>query len=62
MNLSTIIDNLRRTIAGKEMMLDTYNNPGVLPYPPEVMAAMKMYLTNNIEELKKILVDLESIK
>jgi hypothetical protein len=62
MDLPTVIANLKRTILGKEMLLTTYNNPQVQPYPKVVKDAMKDYLEINIGELKRILADLEQIK
>ena len=59
MNLQTVANNLRNTIAGKEMLLDTYKNPGVNPYPKFVKEAMTDFLEVNIAELKCILADVE---
>ena len=59
MNISTIVQNLRNTIAGKEMLLDTYKNPSVNPYPKFVKEAMIDFLEVNIDELKHILADVE---
>jgi len=57
MNIQTVAENLRNTIAGKEMLLDTYKNPGILTKPiRETMAHM---LEVNIDELKRILQDVE---
>lgn len=55
----TVRDNLKRTIAGKEMLLATYENPGVNPYPKFVKEAMIQFLETNIDELRKILADVE---
>lgn len=59
MNLQTVITNLKRTIAGKEMLLATYENPSVNPYPKFVKEAMIQFLETNIDELKRILQDLD---
>ena len=59
MNLQTVITNLKNTIAGKEMLLDSYKNPSVNPYPKFVKEAMIDFLEVNIAELKKILADVE---
>ena len=60
MNIQTVAQNLRNTIAGKEMLLATYENPGVNPYPKFVKEAMIQFLETNIDELKRILADVES--
>lgn len=59
MNIQTVAENLRDTIAGKEMLLDTYKNPSVNPYPKFVKEAMIDFLEVNIAELKRILADVE---
>ena len=59
MNIQTVAENLRNTIASKEMLLDTYKNPSVNPYPKFVKEAMIDFLEVNIDELKKILADVE---
>jgi hypothetical protein len=57
MNIQTVAENLRNTIAGKEMLLETYKNPSILTKPiRETMAHM---LKVNIDELKRILEDVE---
>jgi hypothetical protein len=57
MNIQTVATNLRVTIAGKEMLLETYKNPSILTKPiRETMAHM---LEINIDELKRILQDVE---
>ena len=60
MNLQTVAQNLRNTIAGKEMLLDTYKNPSVNPYNKFAKDAMIDFLEININELKRILQDVES--
>ena len=62
MNLQTVITNLRNTIAGKEMLLDSYKNPSVNPYPKFVKEAMIDFLEVNIDELKRILQDVEQCR
>jgi len=65
MNLQTVITNLRRTIAGKEMMLKEYNKAVNISVDPldvgERMAitATVEFLEINIDELKRILADVE---
>ena len=65
MNLQTVITNLRRTIAGKEMMLKEYNKAVNISVDPldvgERMAitATVEFLEINIDELKRILQDVE---
>jgi hypothetical protein len=57
MNIQTVKTNLEKTIAGKEMLLETYKNPSVLTKPiRETMAHM---LEINIDELRRILQDVE---
>lgn len=60
MNIETIASNLRNTISGKEMLLETYKNPGMNPYPKFVKETMIQLLEVNIDELKRILKDLEA--
>jgi hypothetical protein len=60
MNIQTVAENLRNTIAGKEMLLETYKNPSILTKPiRETMAHM---LEININELKRILQDVEQCR
>ena len=65
MNIQTVAENLRNTIAGKEKMLEALhpNNPFAAEYMEEgeVMArrATIEFLTINIKELKRILQDVE---
>jgi hypothetical protein len=66
MNIQTVAENLRRTIAGKEKMLEGLNPNN--PYSEEfltegqVMArrATIEFLRINIAELKRILADVEA--
>ena len=50
MNIQTVADNLRNTIAGKEILLAEYESKNIL------LAGM---LRINIDELKRILQDVE---
>ena len=71
MNIQTVAQNLRNTIAGKEMLLETYRNPSILTKPTrETMAhtlevniaelnLSSAMLEINIAELKRILQDIE---
>jgi hypothetical protein len=58
MNIQTVADNLKRTIAGKEMLLVTYNNPSV-NITEFVRDTLIQILEVNIDELKHILQDVE---
>ena len=53
MNIQTVAENLRNTIAGKEAMLTMLNSRRVVDN-----VAIK-FLTINIDELKRILEDVE---
>jgi hypothetical protein len=57
MNIQTVAENLRATIAGKEMLLETYKNPLILH--KSVRETMAHILEINIRELKRILQDVE---
>jgi hypothetical protein len=57
MDIRTVAENLRNTIAGKEMWLVTYSNPSILT-KKERETIIHM-LTINIDELKRILEDVE---
>ncbi len=57
MNIQTVAENLRKTIAGKEMLLETYKNPSVLT--KQIRETMTHMLEININELKRILEDVE---
>lgn len=59
MHLRTVIDNLKNTIAGKELMLDNLNH--YTGGDPLVTNVTKNFLTLNINELKTILRDLDEI-
>ena len=59
MNIYTVRDNLKNTIAGKERLLATYNDPSFSGTHRLVKEAMVEYLTLNIDELKRILADVE---
>ena len=67
MNIHTIRDNLKRTIAGKELLLVEYTNmrdslyKGLDAYEQlyAVWHATVEMLTENINELRRILADVE---
>lgn len=59
MNIYTVRDNLKKTIEGKEKMLETYNDPSFSATHRLVKEAMIQYLEINIDELKRILADVE---
>jgi hypothetical protein len=59
MNLTTLQNNLRATIKGKEELLATYNDPSFSATHRLVKEAMIQYLEVNIDELKRILTDVE---
>lgn len=54
MNIQTVAENLRNTIKGKEALLTSLKGRRI---PPEVTIH---FLEVNIDELKRILVDVES--
>lgn len=55
MNIQTVAQNLRNTIAGKQAMLD-----GLRASEKEGYYIIKQWLEINIDELTKILADVES--
>jgi hypothetical protein len=57
MNIQTVASNLRNTIAGKEMLLETYRNPSILT--KSIRETMAHMLEVNIAELRRILQDVE---
>ena len=61
MNISTVRNNLVRTIAGKEKMLEGLKNPTDVNDVGARMAliATREFLEINIDELKRILGDVE---
>jgi hypothetical protein len=67
MNIQTVATNLRNTIAGKEKMLAQYQSAlatsyaGPTPLPGAEMACIAtiQFLEINIDELKRILEDVE---
>ena len=67
MNIETVRDNLRNTIAGKERMLAQYQSAlacsyaGPTPPPGAEMACIAtiQFLEVNIDELKRVLQDVE---
>lgn len=68
MNIETVAQNLRATIAGKERMLAQYQSAlacsyaGPTPPPGAEMACIAtiQFLEINIDELKRVLGDVES--
>jgi hypothetical protein len=64
MNIYTIRDNLKNTIAGKEALLEEYKKASLIAVrndtPDRVtIGAMAGFLSTNIDELKRILQDVE---
>ena len=61
MNIHTVAENLRRTIAGKEAYLQVMVEKSDLAVYPQnkVYAAVADFLVINIDELKVILFDVE---
>jgi hypothetical protein len=63
MNIQTVKQNLRNTIAGKEDLLAVFTKPenyDWLPQPDKTARdAVNAFLKVNIDELKRILADLE---
>ena len=56
MNIYTVRDNLRNTIAGKEQLLESYKSS---PQPTLATSTLCQMLKVNIDELKRILQDVE---
>lgn len=60
MNIQTVAENLRNTIAGKELALQGYKNDAAEGFGHGVaMQATIHFLEINIDELKRILTDVE---
>ena len=59
MNIRTVAENLRNTIAGKEKMLATYKDPNLFACHRLIKEVMIQYLEDNIDELRRILQDVE---
>lgn len=59
MTIQTVAENLRKTIAGKEQLLATYTDPSLFACHRLVKEAMVQFLETNIDELKRILQDVE---
>jgi hypothetical protein len=64
MNIYTVRDNLKNTIAGKEQLLEEYKKASLIAVrndtPDRVtIGAMAGFLSVNIDELKRILQDVE---
>jgi hypothetical protein len=65
MNIHTVASNLRNTIAGKEQLLEEYKKASLIAVrndtPDRVtIGAMAGFLSTNIDELKRILQDVET--
>ncbi len=65
MNIHTVAENLRNTSAGKEKLLEEYKKASLIAVrndtPDRVtIGAMAGFLSTNIDELKRILQDVES--
>ena len=61
MNIQTVAKNLRNTIAGKEFFLTKMQNgtASLDPVDRAVSSATQTFLKINIDELKRILADVE---
>ena len=63
MNISTVADNLKRTIAGKEKMLASHRlylrSAGTSGPENTAIFAVIQFLEVNIDELKRVLQDVE---
>ena len=60
MNIETVANNLKRTIAGKEKYLAEWNNADLTETADRIHRACTVgMLENNIDELKRILQDVE---
>ncbi len=65
MNIQTVAQNLRNTIAGKEKLLEQYKKASLIAVRDDLpdritIGAMAGFLSVNIDELKRILEDVES--
>lgn len=63
MNIQTVADNLKRTIAGKEHMLDSHKrylrSTGTSGPENTAIFAIIQFLEVNVDELRRILKDVE---
>ncbi len=64
MNIQTVAQNLRNTIAGKEKLLEQYKKASLIAVRDDLpdritIGAMAGFLSVNIDELKRILQDVE---
>lgn len=64
MNIQTVADNLRNTIAGKEALLEDYKKASLIAVRNDApdratIGAMAGFLSVNIDELRRILGDVE---
>lgn len=65
MNIETVATNLRNTISGKEKALELYNKKAIKAEDSANMAAAFAtieFLKINIDELKRILADVEACR
>ncbi len=64
MNIQTVASNLRNTIAGKEFLLSKMQNgtESMDPVDRSVSKATQSFLKVNIDELKRILQDVEQCR
>ena len=66
MDIQTVADNLRNTIAGKESMLLSVQKErtmvGLRDGEGAVLQTIAQFLTINIDELKRILEDVENVQ
>jgi hypothetical protein len=64
MNIQTVAENLRNTIKGKEALLEEYKKASLIAVRNDTpdrktIGAMAGFLSVNIDELKRILQDVE---
>ena len=65
MNIQTVAQNLKNTIAGKEKLLEQYKKASLIAVRDDLpdritIGAMAGFLSVNIDELNRILKDVES--
>lgn len=59
MNIRTVRDNLKNTIAGREALLESYENNSTTFFSDSEKMVMIAMIAINLTELKKILADVE---
>jgi hypothetical protein len=60
MNIQTVRDNLKNTIAGKELLLEQFKTTQARHWANlEVMHVCQRFLEINLQELRDVLVDVE---